>query len=174
MFTSKTENGNVATSNSSQYDADFAARRMDVLGCRYCTDCTDCAYCMYCRDCANCTGCTGCTSCISCKNCSYCNGCAHCEYCSNCRDCEGCRGCNDCANWSGNTVRDLLYINAVPWNISVSATHMQIGCINETHQWWQTSPDEDVAAKGRIEVADVVEYRLKYGALIASALEVQS
>lgn len=67
-------------------------------------------------------------------------------------------------------MRDLICINATPWTISASDTHMQIGCINETHQWWLDASDEDVAVKGRTSVGRVVEYRFKYGSMIKSLI----
>jgi hypothetical protein len=40
------------------------------------------------------------------------------------------------------------------------------------HEWWLDASDEDVATKGSVGVADVVEYRRKYGSLIKSGIAI--
>ena len=52
MFRSRTEKGNVATSPTSQEDADLRAKAMDDAYCENCVYCTDCSYC---KNCAYCT-----------------------------------------------------------------------------------------------------------------------
>ena len=143
----KTENGNVGISYNSQTEADTQAKDMDTKHCSGCSDCSNCSYCSNCSNCSNCSGCSYCSGCPYCSSCSYCSGCSYCLGCSHCSNCSYCSNCSDCSRclgclrWTGPKSENLMSINGLCWPVTISNTHMQIGCKNHSLGDWTKFKD---------------------------------
>lgn len=72
------------------------------------------------------------------KHCSGCSDCSNCSYCSNCSDCSRCLGC---LRWTGPKSENLMSINGLCWPVTISNTHMQIGCKNHSLGDWTKFKD---------------------------------
>jgi hypothetical protein len=70
--------------------------------------------------------------------------------CVNCYNCSRCSGCSDCSGtlrWYGPKAENLTSLNGLRWPISVSKTHMQIGCQNHSHADWESFSDAQISSK---------------------------
>ena len=98
-----------------------------------------------CENCTNCSGCLRCSGCSDCLRCLDCSGCSHCSGCSRCSRCSRCSYCSRCSGvlqWTGPKVDGLIAINGLYWPVSISITHLQIGCRNYTLDNWEAFDDE--------------------------------
>lgn len=131
LFTSQsTKNGNIAASSISLEHADELATKMDTNNCYNCSHC----YNSYnCRDCDNC------------DNCDNCSNCSNCDNCRNCNNCSDCNGVLQWVNKNNVTAKRLLAVNGIGWPVSISDTHMQIGCQFHSHEFWRTVTDEQIS-----------------------------
>jgi hypothetical protein len=81
---------NIATSSTSQIEANILLAQMDANRNTGCINCNGCI------DCTKCTNCTGCIDCGKCVDCNYRVDCIHYNNCIHCKNCEGCIYCNYC------------------------------------------------------------------------------
>jgi hypothetical protein len=138
---STTAKGNSYSSEISQEDAEYRAKKLDDSGCTNCTNCTNCNGCINCSNCYDCTGCNDCINCYDCDSCCHCSCCNACDYCNNCTSCVNCNSCVDCSNC---TVQPTQLIG-LTWIVTIRSNNtIKIGCQDHSRPFWENASDSTI------------------------------